>query len=163
MKNKTTHNNFKRNYRLVCIGSLAILIICFLAFRVSLSHRAAGLQQLAKDFRFANKAATIEPMLELYFLDGSNNLNITQLKGALQSELGLPIEKIEFEPLSGAPEETIRFTHKDIRYGPTLQPRYRMRVVYKSKDRLISMYTIGKTPAGKWKFTAPKPVSEWDG
>ena len=98
-------------------------------------------------------------MLKLYHLDGSNDFNRTHLKGALQYELGLPIEKIEFEPLSGAPEETVQFTHNGIRYGPTLQPSYRMRVTYKGKDRLVSLYTIGKTKTGDWRFIAAKPVS----
>lgn len=101
-------------------------------------------------------------MLRLYFLDGSNSLNITQLKGAIQSELGLPIERIEFEPLSGAPEETVQFIHKGIRYGPTLKPRYKMRVFYQGKDHLVSLYTIGKTASGAWRFIAPKPVPESD-
>lgn len=152
---KTDH--IKR--RTIFIGSSSILIICLLILIFSL-RPDAGLQRLAKDFRAANQATTIEPMLELYHLDGSNDLNITYLKGALQYELGLPIEKIEFEPLSGAPEETIKFTHDGIHYGPTLQPSYRMRVTYKGKDRFVSLYTIGKTETDDWRFISANPISE---
>lgn len=118
----------------------------------------AGLKELAADFRAANRASTIEPMLKLYFLEGSDELNITRLKGALQYELGLPIEKIEFEPLSGASEEKIQFTQNGIRYGPTLEPRYRMRVIYKSADRFTSLFTVGKTDSNTWRFISAKPM-----
>jgi hypothetical protein len=139
------------------IGIFPALAICLII--VQLTFRAnAGLRQLAADFKSANQAKTIEPMLGLYYLEGSDELSITRLKAALQYELGLAIEKIQFEPLSGAPEETIQFTHNGIRYGPTLKPRYRMRVVYKGKDRFTSIYTIGKTDSGSWQFISAKPV-----
>ena len=141
----------------VLIASFLILVVCLVTLKCS-QRIDTGLQKLATDFRAANQSSTIEPMLALYHLEGSNNLNITHLRGALQYELGLPIKKIEFEPLSGAPEETIEFTHNNIRYGPTLQPCYRMRVTYNGKDRFVSLYTIGKTKTGNWRFIAAKPV-----
>ena len=117
----------------------------------------AGLKSLAADFRSANQAETIEPMLKLYHLDGSDESDINLLKVALSYELGLPIENIVFEPLSGAPEETIHFSRGGIAYGPTLQPRYKMRVTYKGQDRFSSIFTIGKTDSGIWRFVSVKP------
>lgn len=147
--------------RTLTILFFGITLLLFLAFR-STSGLEPGLKQLATDFRIANQAETIEPMLELYHLEGSDSLSRTLLKGALQSELGLPIQTIEFEPLSGAPEETIQFIHNGTPYGPTLKPQHRMRVTYKGKDRLNSLYTIGKTESGDWKFILAKPDSALD-
>lgn len=116
-----------------------------------------GLQTLADEFRAANQATDIQPMLALYCLDGCDERTIRLLKGALKYELGLPIDRIEFEPLSGAPEETIAFTHEGIAYGPSLKPSYRMRVVYSAEDRFTSLFTIGKEPAGDWRIVCAKP------
>ena len=137
---------------------LSILALCLVAVKFAF-RPDAGLKKFAADFKAANQATTIEPMLELYCLKGSDDLSIKRLKGALKYELGLPIEKIEFEPLSGAPEETIQFIHNGIRYGPTLKPRYRMHVTYKDKERFTSRYTIGKTDSGAWQFISAKPIS----
>lgn len=139
------------------VSFFLILAVCIISAKLTF-WSDAGLKQLEADFRAANQAETIEPMLELYCTEGSDELNITHLKGALQYELGLAIEKIEFKSLSGAPEETIRFTHNGTDYGPTLKPRRRMRVAYKSEDRFTSIYTIGKTESGAWKFIAAKPL-----
>ena len=118
----------------------------------------ADLKKLATDFRSANQAETIKPMLELYHLDGSDESDITLLKIALSYELGLPIEEIIFEPLSGTAEEMIQFSRGDIAYGPTLKPRYKMRVSYKGEDRFSSIFTIGKTDSGVWKLILVRPT-----
>ena len=141
------------------IGISLILVLCLTFFIQSTSRLNAELKQLAADFRAANQAETIEPMLALYCLEGIDELSIMRLKGALQYEQGLPIRKIEFEPLSGVSEETIQFTHNGIQYGPTLKPRYRMRVTYEGKDRFTSLFTIGKTDSGTWQFISAKPIS----
>ncbi len=150
-------NNFK--CRTTFIGSFSILIICLLVLTFSLRPNA-GLQQLAADFRAANQATKIEPMLNLYHLEGSDESSITLLKAALQYEIGLPVQTIEFEPLSGASEETIQFVHNGAQYGPTLKPRYKMRVTYSGKERLTGLYTIGKTESGDWKFIMTKPIPQ---
>ena len=136
---------------------LLCLIICLIALKL-IFRLDPGLKQLEADFRVANQAKTIEPMLELYHLEGSDELSIVRLKGALQYELGLPIADIKFEPLSDASEEKIQFTHNGIPYGPTLNPSYKMRVVYKGKERFTSIYTIGKTDSDAWKFIVAKPL-----
>ena len=135
--------------------------LCGLAVYI-LIHNLSGnqgseLNSLADDFKAANQADNIDSMLELYCLDGIDRFSIKRLKGALKYELGLPIQKIEFEPLSGAPEETIEFTRNGVVYGPTLKPRYRMRVTYMDKDRFTSLFTIGKDSSGTWKIITAKP------
>lgn len=140
--------------------ALIILLLASAAAIVALTLATkpdAGLKSLAADFRSANQAETIEPMLKLYHLDGSDESDINLLKVALSYELGLPIESIVFEPLSGADEETIRFSRGGVEYGPTLQPRYKMRVTYKVQNRFSSTFTIGKTDSGVWKFVSVKP------
>ena len=141
------------------IALLLLAAIGIVAFRLS-TNPDAGLKKLAADFRSANEAETVEPMLALYHLDGSDESDIKLLKVALSYELGLPIEKIEFEPLTGTAEETIQFSRDGIAYGPTLEPRYKMRITYKGKDRFSSIFTIGKTDSGPWKLilTRPSPM-----
>lgn len=125
------------------------------------SRRAdPGLEELAAAFHTANQAASIDSMLGLYYLDGCDKRTIDMLKGALDYELGLPIEHIEFEPLSGAPEEVIEFTHDGTAYGPSLEPRYRMRVTYALEDNFTSLFSIGKTPAGDWRIVTARPKPE---
>jgi hypothetical protein len=116
-----------------------------------------GLDDLSVSFVAANQADTIDPMLKLYYLKGCDSLIISRLKGALDYELGLPIQQIEFEALSGAPEETINFTHNGINYGPSLTPRYRMRVRYAVEDHFSSLYTVGQNPTGEWQIICAKP------
>ena len=118
-----------------------------------------GLRRLAAQFEAANRADSIEPMLALYELTGSDKATISRLKSALLFELGQPIAGIEFEPLSGASEERIDFTYNGIRYGPSLTPRLRMRVRYDCADQLSSLFTIGTRPSGEWQIVSSKPVA----
>jgi len=117
-----------------------------------------GLEDFAESFREANQTQSIEPMLALYALDGTTESTINLLKNALHFEFGIPIQSIEFEPLSGAPEETIRFVHQGIPYGPTLEPRYRMRVRYSTEDQFESLFTLGQNQAGAWRIISSRPV-----
>jgi hypothetical protein len=136
----------------ICLGALVLLAAC-----APKAELEPGLDTLSHQFLAANKAATIEPMLALYCLHGSDELITSRLKGALHYELGLPIERIEFEPLSGAPEETIEFTHNGTAYGPSLKPRYRMRVVYAAEDGFTSLFTVGQHASGEWQIICAKP------
>ena len=110
-------------------------------------------------FRKANQANNIEPMLALYELEGSTEQTVNLLENALLYELGLPIRSIDFEPLSGAPEETIYFEHQGIRYGPTLEPLGRMRVRYSTEDGFESLFTIGQNTDGEWRIVSSRPVN----
>jgi len=116
-----------------------------------------GLDDLSARFVSANQADTIEPMLKLYCLNGCDSLIISRLKGALDYELGLPIQQIKFEALSGAAEETIEFTHNGVTYGPSLTPRYRMRVRYAVEDHFSSLFTVGQNSSGDWQIICAKP------
>ena len=116
-----------------------------------------GLDDLSVRFVAANQADTIEPMLKLYCLNGCDSLIISRLRGALDYELGLPIQQIQFEALSGAAEETIEFTHNGVSYGPSLTPRYRMRVLYAVEDHFSSLFTVGQNPSGEWQIICAKP------
>jgi hypothetical protein len=108
-----------------CFGAMALLTACNQEPELE-----PGLGELSTRFKAANTADSIKPMLDLYCIEGCDTVITSRLKGALNFELGVPIERIEFEPLSGASEETIDFTHNNTSYGPSLEPRYRMKVSY---------------------------------
>lgn len=117
-----------------------------------------GLNKLEIEFRAANKASSIAPMLALYHIEGSDERTISHLQGALRHELGLTIGAIRFEALKGTPEETIDFTHKGIAYGPSLPPRQRMQVTYTpDTGDFTSLFIIGKTPSSRWRIICAKP------
>jgi hypothetical protein len=136
----------------VCLAAMALLTACS-----PKSELEQGLDDLSARFEAANQADNIEPMLALYCLDGCDTLITSRLKGALDFELGLPIERIEFEALSGASEETIEFTHNGTAYGPSLKPLYRMRVVYAVEDNFTSLFTVGQSPTREWQIICAKP------
>ena len=151
---KRTPKSHKRWLGAVLLSAIALIASCRPTDGLN-----AKLQPLSAQFKVANQAASIEPMLALYYLEGSDDNSIARLKGALSYELGLQIERIQFEPLSGASEETIEFTHNGTAYGPSLPPRYRMRVVYAGKDQFTSLFTIGKSPSGTWRIICAKPIA----
>lgn len=122
------------------------------------SPEAAELEAFAAAFKQANQAADIQPMLTLYELEGSTEQTVNLLKNALHYELAMPIQSIEFEPLSGSPEETIQYEHQGIRYGATLVPRLRMRVRYDTEDAFESLFTIGQNDAGDWRIACSQPI-----
>ena len=139
------------------------ILLFFLLTLASCSPKGedeASLDTFASDFRAANNAMSIEPMLALYSLDGSTDRTKIMLKNALLYEHGLPIISINFEPLIGSPDEQIEYTYEGIKYGPSLKPIYRMRVRYRTEDRFESLFTIGKNPQGAWRIVSSKPVEE---
>lgn len=117
-----------------------------------------GLDVFAAEFRQANQASTIDPLLSLYALDGCDDRTLSMLKAALLYELGLPIKNITFEPLSGAPEEAINYKHNNVRYGPSLKPSQRMRVEYAVEDQFTSLFSIGQTTEGNWRIVSARPI-----
>lgn len=126
------------------------------------SPEAAELEAFVAAFHKANQAADIEPMLSLYALDGSTEKTVNLLKNTLLFELGIPIISIDFEPLSGSPEETIRYEHQGVRYGPTLEPSRRMRVRYDTEDGFESLFTIGQNADGDWRIVSSRPITPSD-
>ena len=139
-------------------GALFILIAVTALCQLT-TNGDAQLNSLAERFKAANQADNIAPMLALYYLEGSDAASLTMLKSALTYEQGLPIARISFEPLSGASEESIDFTHNGIAYGPSLPPQHRMRVIYAVEDQLSSLFTIGKSPSGEWRIITAKPCT----
>ncbi|MFP4202967.1 MAG: hypothetical protein ACLFS4_01380 [Opitutales bacterium] len=142
--------------------ALGALLVCLTLGCEPEPAAEPGLLELAERFREANQADSIEPMLRLYHLEGADERTVGLLKATLEYELGMPVQQIEFEPLQGAPEETIDFEHEGARYGPTLEPRYRMRVRYDAEDGFTSLFTVGRTDAGEWKIISAKPKAAAD-
>jgi hypothetical protein len=138
-------------FRLLSVCALLALSGCD-------TQESSELKDFAASFRQANQASDIEPMLALYELEGSTEPTVNLLKNTLFHELGMPIKAIRFEPLSGAPEETINYTHKGIEYVATLEPILRMRVSYKTEDSFESLFTIGQNTAGKWRIASSRPI-----
>ena len=136
-------------------GIALLILLCACAPKLD----EAGLREFAHSFESASAAANTEPMLTLYHLEGSDARTVSILRIALQSELRLPIERIAFHPLTGAPEETINYTFEGRRYGPTLQPRLRMHVSYATRDALTSRFTIGQRHDGKWRIVGARPLN----
>ncbi|MGZ0656173.1 hypothetical protein ACWPKO_09000 [Coraliomargarita sp. W4R53] len=142
---------FQNMFRLLSICALLALCSCG-------NQDSVELQNFAAVFRAANQANEIEPMLMLYELDESTEQTVNQLKSALTYELGMPIVSIEFEPLSGTPEETIHYTHQGVEYGPTIAPALRMRVRYDTEDYFESLFSIGQNTAGQWRIVSSQPL-----
>ena len=124
--------------------------------------RYKGTKALAEEFRIASQADTVEPMLALYALEGTEKQTIRMLKEAIEYELNLPISSIQFEPLTGAPEERIDYVHDGVAYGPSLEPRLRMRVLYALEDQFTSLYTVGQLPDGTWRIVCARPIVKSD-
>lgn len=141
---------------------LRLLYACLLALSACQPNAPAeaDLEAFATAFREANQAPSIQPMLALYELDGATDSTIAMLKNALLYEHGLSIQQIEFESLTGAPEERIAYTHQGVHYGPTLEPKLRMRIRYATEDRFESLFTIGQNSLGAWRIVSSKPSEE---
>ncbi len=115
------------------------------------------LKAFADAFSEANQATGVEAMLAIYALEGTTENTKNLLKNAILYELGLPIQSINFEPLTGLPEESIEYTHQGVDYIATLEPRLRMRVQYATEDRFESLYCIAQNGAGKWRIVSSRP------
>jgi len=137
---------------------LRIFVSCVLLVLSACStQESAELEALAEAFTEANQATEVEPMLAIYALEGTTENTKNLLKNALLYELGLPIQSIEFEPLTGSPEESIAYSHQGLDYIATLKPSLRMRVRYKTEDRFESLFSIGQNGAGQWRIISSRP------
>ncbi len=138
---------------------LRIFVSCVLLVLSACStQESAELEALAQAFTEANQATEVEPMLAIYALEGTTENTKNLLKNALLYELGLPIQSIEFEPLTGSPEESIAYSHQGLDYIATLKPSLRMRVRYKTEDRFESLFSIGQNSAGQWRIISSRPM-----
>ena len=116
-----------------------------------------GHEAFADAFSEANQATGVEAMLAIYALEGTTENTKNLLKNAILYELGLPIQSINFEPLTGLPEESIEYTHQGVNYVATLEPSLRMRVRYATEDRFESLYSIAQNNAGEWRIISTRP------
>ena len=137
---------------------LRIFVICtLLALSACSMQESPELEAFANAFSEANQATGVEAMLAIYALEGTTENTKNLLKNAILYELGLPIQSISFEPLSGLPEESIEYTHQDVDYVATLEPSMRMRVRYATEDRFESLYCIAQNNAGEWRIVSTRP------
>ena len=132
--------------------SSAILTLCACSLQES-----SDLEAFADAFSEANQSTGVEAMLAIYALEGTTENTKNLLKNAILYELGLPIQSINFEPLTGLPEESIEYTHQDVDYVATLEPSMRMRVRYATEDRFESLYSIAQNNAGEWRIVSTRP------
>ena len=138
---------------------LRIFVSCtLLALSACSMQESPDLEAFADAFSEANQATGVEPMLAIYALEGTTENTKNLLKNAIRYELGLPIQSISFEPLTGLPEESIKYTHQDVDYIATLEPSMRMRVRYATEDRFESLFSIGKNSAGQWRIISSRPM-----
>ncbi len=138
---------------------LRIFVSCVLLVLSACStQESAELEAFAEAFTEANQATEVEPMLAIYALEGTTENTKNLLKNALLYELGLPIQSIEFEPLTGSPEESIAYSHQGLDYIATLNPSLRMRVRYETEDRFESLCSIGQNSAGQWRIISSRPM-----
>jgi hypothetical protein len=138
---------------------LRIFVSCaLLVLSACSTQESAELKAFADAFTEANQASEIEPMLAIYALEGTTENTKNLLKNALLYELGLPIQSIEFEALTGSPEESIEYSHQGVDYVATLKPSLRMRVRYETEDRFESLFSIGKNGAGQWRIISSRPM-----
>lgn len=120
-------------------------------------QESPDLEAFADAFSEANQATGVEAMLAIYALEGTTENTKSLLKNALLYELGLPIQSISFEPLTGLPEESIEYSNQGVDYVATLEPSMRMRVRYATEDRFESLYSIAQNNAGEWRIVSTRP------
>jgi hypothetical protein len=116
-----------------------------------------SLNAFSESFIAANESRDVEAMLELFALEDADQKTINLLRIAVEFEIGLPIESLVFESLSGAPEEIINYTHNGISYEPSLKPKYRMKVQYDVEGQLASKYTLGRNIENAWRIVTAVP------
>ena len=116
-----------------------------------------SLSAFSESFMAANESRNVEAMLELFAFEEADQKTINLLRIAIEFEIGLPVESLVFESLSGAPEEIIDYTHNGISYRPSLKPKYRMKVQYDVEGQLASKYTLGRNIENDWRIVTAVP------
>lgn len=146
------------------IRAVAIITICVIGLIINtliacspVALENQDLDNFAAAFLAANQAKDIKPMLELYATNGVDKEQLTALKGALEYELGLPIESINFHKFTKDTDAQIDYMYQGVHYGPSLTPKILMQVQYSTDDRFISRFTIGQTDTGSWRIICAKP------
>lgn len=147
------------------VRAVAIITICVIGLIINTLIACSpvvlenqDLDNFAAAFRAANQAKDIKPMLELYATNGIDKEQLTALKGALEYELGLPIESIQFHKYTNDTDALIDYTYQGVPYGPSLPPKILMQVQYSTNDRFMSRFTLGQTEAGSWRIICARPT-----
>ena len=141
------------------VGLLVILSLSLIACSDTFVYQKS-LNQFSERFVKANTEEDMDAMLELYATKELEETDFAILKTALSFEIGLPIQSISFEELTGAPEESIAFEHEGIEYGASLTPRLRMLVEYAVEGRLASKFSIGRNSKKEWKIITAIPKNK---
>ena len=148
------------------VRAVAIITICVIGLLMTVltactptSQENQALDDFATAFRAANQAKSISQMLKLYATSGADEKQLTALRGALRSELGLPIESINFQKFTNDTDAQIDYMHQGVTYGPSLAPKILMQVQYSTDDRFMSRFTIGQTETGSWRIICARPKS----
>lgn len=117
-----------------------------------------GLQSLSDAFYKANETSDVESMLALYEVGEMKKQTIGYIRTAIEFEIGMPIEDIFFEPLSGSPEESIHYDHEGVLYQSSVKPKYRMIVRYLNEHTSTTKFTIGKNKNNQWRIMTASPT-----
>ena len=138
------------------IGLLVILIFLLSACSDTFIYQKS-LNEFSETFLKANLEENMDAMLSLYATNGLKKSDLAILKTALSFEIGLPIQTISFEELSGTPEESIAYEHEGVAYEASLTPKLRMNVKYAVEGQLTSKFCIGRTSNKEWKIITAVP------
>ncbi len=130
------------------VGLLVILCILLSACSDTFIYQKS-LSQFSERFAKAN-----------YATGGLEETDLAILETALSFEIGLPIQSISFQELSGAPEESIAYEHEGIEYKASLAPKLRMLVEYADEGQLRSKFSIGRNPKKEWKIITAIPKNK---
>lgn len=138
------------------IGLLVILSFLLSACSDTFIYQKS-LNEFSESFLKANLEENMDAMLSLYATNGIKKGDLAILKTALSFEIGLPIQTISFEELTGAPEESIAYEHEGVSYEASLTPRLSMHVKYAVEGQLKSKFSIGRTSKKEWKIVTAIP------
>ena len=138
------------------IGILVILSFLLSACSDTFIYKKS-LKKFSESFLKANLEEDMDAMLALYATNGLKKTDLVILRTALSYEIGLPIQTISFEKLTGSPEESIAYEHEGVEFTASLTPRLRMNVVYAIEGQLTSKFTIGRNSKKEWKIITAIP------
>ncbi|MGJ3243081.1 MAG: hypothetical protein ACFE0O_09030 [Opitutales bacterium] len=116
-------------------------------------------ERLREAFVEATNQADAGALMALFHLEGVEKRDRQLLRAGLEREVGLPIESIRFEAVP--PGDTIDYVFQGRRYGPTLEPTFRMKVVYGTEDGFTSSFLVGMED-GEARLITAAPVSDPD-
>lgn len=139
---------------LLGFGLILLLFAGCALDRTGLAEEPAR-ERLRQAFIEATAAPDASGLMALFHLEGVEERDRRLLRIGLEREVGLPIESIRFEAVS--PGDTIDYEFQGKRYGPTLEPRFRMEVGYATEDGFTSSFLVGMN-AGEARLITAAPI-----